>query len=707
MYRDTRYFGNCPHRYNTRSSGRQHDFNRDDLVRTRSWRPSRPFGYGARGGYRGHDFSFPQRQTEERQPVNDDGPPQLDRQQGGAAPVADTPVQDERPLPNGEETSVKEPDDGTNTVSPVNNKRVQDLLSGRNGPQREPQFDAFDSNMRYDQDSGPPHNQFDDSTPYCDERCFDQTPMSNRGNTMQNRYHSNQQFDSHNDKPSEYWARDQRGDWYPRSAEPPRSRPNRFPTYEGLQLSDAESVGPNTAHGRYLSSLLNRMTDRERERERQKKSRPAFPDDDESDTRSFHMSYTQTPSRRPLNQAPPPCLNQTPDEQRWREEKMHMHQRMQQLERELGELRNKQYETDHQFSNPPYYGRTNTQYERRPYDSKFEQRSEASRNIKFPRFKNKLEEYPAFKHAFMKCCKLLKYTDEEAQTQLLCCVEGGARNAVSNTAPGSTVHDMLHILDVRFGYNLSLADVANKLAELKRKSGETLHDLYDRVLNTVRCADMPEEERAQKARDTFFHALRTNRELQHYVGRNDTHRPPNIELTMALAVQYELDHGKSESREKVRQIDDTPASNDEEGAQSSPERVNQLMFTNLSSLKDATLKKLGKQQNEMVELFKKQKSLLEKHLERPSSSNSSRRSDRSSSVKSSTTTSSSKPRSTSRSVTKKTGKPWVNKKKKFNKSNKPKTTVNEIDAQPEEDGEEEAEPSGEEQASSPVQSDNE
>ena len=218
---------------------------------------------------------------------------------------------------------------------------------------------------------------------------------------------------------------------------------------------------------------------------------------------------------------------------------------------------------------------------------------------------------------------------------------------------------------------------------------------------------MPEEERAQKARDTFFHALRTNRELQHYVGRNDTHRPPNIELTMALAVQYELDHGKSESREKVRQIDDTPASNDEEGAQSSPERVNQLMFTNLSSLKDATLKKLGKQQNEMVELFKKQKSLLEKHLERPSSSNSSRRSDRSSSVKSSTTTSSSKPRSTSRSVTKKTGKPWVNKKKKFNKSNKPKTTVNEIDAQPEEDGEEEAEPSGEEQASSPVQSDNE
>ena len=636
-------------------------------------------------------------------PPDNDGPPVLDQQ-----PTSnhDGTGDDQHQRQSSEEPQHQ---DGLDrSVSPVNNKRVQDLLNNRNGPTHEPQFDAFDSNNQFSGGFGPEHNQCDGGTPYCTEACNTTTPCNDQCPPSCKPRTDSRQFDCHNDKPNEYWTRDGRGDWCPRaknSSQPSR----RYPTYEGL-MSDNEGV-PNTSHGRYVSSLLNRMTTQERDKAQKKDRQLAFPDSGaETDTRSIRMNYSQQPRNQHKCQGAPPqhCHDDVPPQ--WQRERSEMAHRMRQMEQELARMRDKQYESDHYNNGHRYRRQTDDNYhDRRPY---YEQRSEASRNIKFPRFKGKPDEYPAFKAAFKRCCKLLKYTDEEAQTQLLCCVEGGARNSLSHVGPTATVHDMLHLLDARFGYNLSLADVANKLAEMKRKSGESLHDLADRVLNTVRCADMPEDERTQKARDTFFHALRTNRELQHYVGRNDTHRPHNIELTLALAIQYELDHGKgtSEHRSNVRQVDDSVVSEGEEEEDLSTDKVNQLMFTNLSAIKEPTLKKIGKQQNEMVELFKKQQSLLEKHLNKPSS-NSSRTSQRSTSSyrSSASSTSSNKPRPSFKPNGKKTGKPFFNKKKTTGKSFKPKTTVNEVDAQPEDDAEDgECQASGEDpDASGPEQSDQE
>ena len=56
---------------------------------------------------------------------------------------------------------------------------------------------------------------------------------------------------------------------------------------------------------------------------------------------------------------------------------------------------------------------------------------------------------------------------------------------------------------------------------------------------------MEDEERNKLARDTFFMALKNNRKLQHYAARRDKQVPYNIEVTLALALQYEKDNGHS------------------------------------------------------------------------------------------------------------------------------------------------------------------
>ena len=101
----------------------------------------------------------------------------------------------------------------------------------------------------------------------------------------------------------------------------------------------------------------------------------------------------------------------------------------------------------------------------------------------------------------------MNFSDEEAQTQLICCLEGSAWGSVVNMQRGSLVHDMLHVLDSWYGYNLWVADVCNRLMEIRTKPKEDIHLLYDRVINTVRRDDKPSPERVQKARDTFFQAL--------------------------------------------------------------------------------------------------------------------------------------------------------------------------------------------------------
>ena len=152
--------------------------------------------------------------------------------------------------------------------------------------------------------------------------------------------------------------------------------------------------------------------------------------------------------------------------------------------------------------------------------------------------------FAGFRLAFMKCAKLLRWDEEQAQTQLICTCEGTSRNVLMSLPEDTSVIDMLHALELRYGINLSYATVDNKLVDIRRKPGESLHSLYDRVVELARRADYSPMERAYKMRHAFFQALRTDMELQHYVGRHDKADPPSIDVTLAYALQYEMTHGR-------------------------------------------------------------------------------------------------------------------------------------------------------------------
>ena len=194
---------------------------------------------------------------------------------------------------------------------------------------------------------------------------------------------------------------------------------------------------------------------------------------------------------------------------------------------------------------------------------------------------------------------------------------------------------------------------------------------------------MSSPERAQKARDTFFQALQPNRRLQHYVGRNDRQNPPNIDLTLALAIQHELEYGRDASPppSRVRQVDDTPQDDPDD-----PSQVNQLTFTSLAGTKDPVIKKIGKQTNEIVELVKKQNELFTKHLSGTADKFQKKSSTKSTSGGKHTTSTDGSNKSSSNK------KPWL-KNKKGQKSHKgqKRSTVNEVPDEPEE-GECSAEP---------------
>ena len=133
-----------------------------------------------------------------------------------------------------------------------------------------------------------------------------------------------------------------------------------------------------------------------------------------------------------------------------------------------------------------------------------------------------------------------------------------------------------------------------------------LHNLYDRVMATARRADYSQMERAYKQRMSFFTALRSDTDLQHYVGRRDKVFPPDMELMLSLALQYEINNrtknGAESSSTSARQV--SASQYDTDTTQEVASSVDRLRFTSLKAAKDPVIRDLGKQTYEIVELLK-------------------------------------------------------------------------------------------------------
>ena len=407
--------------------------------------------------------------------------------------------------------------------------------------------------------------------------------------------------------PAERMTRDPRGDWVPRKEDAPSGswRSNNKPDWTQLETdrqrpfatrlpSLGENVDPTTSHGRFLTGLLGKMEDRE------KRAQQGSVTDTES-VRSYRLSYNEKPRRVTKLGFPYREDDESADS--------HVSDEVRRLRRELRDAK-----TTINRMQQDGYATSASDYDRYNDRPRFRRdRGPEIKNLKVPKFNGK--DFAGFKLAFMKCAKLLRWDEEQAQTQLICTCEGTSRNVLMSLPDDTSVIDMLHALELRYGINLSYATVDNKLVDIRRKPGETLHSLYDRVMELARRADYTNTERAYKTRHAFFQALRTDIDLQHYVGRHDKADPPSIDVTLAYALQYEMTHGRKDyNSSSAKQVTTTECSVNETD---DSEAVNRLQFTSLKQTKDPVIRQLGMQQNELVELMKKQAKLLEEHLDQP------------------------------------------------------------------------------------------
>ena len=236
----------------------------------------------------------------------------------------------------------------------------------------------------------------------------------------------------------------------------------------------------------------------------------------------------------------------------------------------------------------------------------------------------------AWRSLFDDFAEQFNWSEREKKLQLKAHVDDGIRSMFTGLPPDTTADEMMTRLVSRYGVNMTATEVENKLLTIERKSGEDLYTLADRVRALANRAHMPEAKRNLLMRQTFFTALRGNSEMQHWVNLHDI-GPPNMNITLDLAIEWEHQHGTTFKLEKIRQIDeasDGPITSNRtsDKGNSDTEIVNKIDYIPLKEMTTQEGRRLAKQNNEVVSLLKKQAYTVLDEDRRSSSRSSSGRS---------------------------------------------------------------------------------
>ena len=201
-----------------------------------------------------------------------------------------------------------------------------------------------------------------------------------------------------------------------------------------------------------------------------------------------------------------------------------------------------------------------------------------------------------------------RWSEEEKKLQLKAHVEDWIRPMFRHLGRETSAAEMMQMLVMRFGVNMTSAEVQNALLKIERKPNEDLYSLADRVRNMVARADFSLQKKKSLERHHFFTALRTNTELQHWVARYDNEEDPDIQLTLQLAVHWERQHGTQQKSDKVRNIN---TESDSSIQQSSTETdatdttVNNVKFIKIRDLQSEEAKTIARAHNQMVQALRK------------------------------------------------------------------------------------------------------
>ena len=216
--------------------------------------------------------------------------------------------------------------------------------------------------------------------------------------------------------------------------------------------------------------------------------------------------------------------------------------------------------------------------------------------------------------------KALRWSETEKRLHIKSNLEDGIRSMFTDS-DDFTAEEMLHQLIMRYGVTMSHSEVHNELVQIVRQPNEGLHQLADRVRNMARKAHMPNFRRQSIMRDTFFAALRPNKELQHYVDRYDDIEDPNMINTLNLALDWEMKHGTQHNVINTEEIrDETYIKSEtftEQTEGESETSIQEIDYIDIEKLKSQEAKKIGKQQNETTRLLNEWM-CAEKHQEQQS-----------------------------------------------------------------------------------------
>ena len=230
------------------------------------------------------------------------------------------------------------------------------------------------------------------------------------------------------------------------------------------------------------------------------------------------------------------------------------------------------------------------------------------RNLKLRTFKGK--DIDAWKSLFDDFAEQFQWSQAEKKLQLKAHVDDWIRTMLTGLPPETTAEEMMSRLVSRFGVNMTATEVENELVKIERKPGEDLYTLADRIRSLANRAHLPETRKQAVMRQTFFTALRGNREMQHWVNMYDRSSVPDINNTLDMAIEWERQHGTVYKLDKVRQVDSsnttTTTCRSSDTGESDSEPVNKIDYIAIKNMTTEEGRLLAKKNNELVSLMRKQ-----------------------------------------------------------------------------------------------------
>ena len=231
------------------------------------------------------------------------------------------------------------------------------------------------------------------------------------------------------------------------------------------------------------------------------------------------------------------------------------------------------------------------------------------KNLKLRTFKGK--DIEAWKSLFDDFAEQFQWSQAEKKLQLKAHVDDWIRSMFTGLPRETTAEEMMSRLVSRFGVNMTATEVENEMLKIERKSGEDLYTLADRIRTLASRASLPADRKQAIMRQTFFTALRGNREMQHWVNLYDRGEP-DINVTLDMAIEWERQHGTVFKADKVRYVDSSTTNTtftthrSSDTGESDGESVNKIDYIPVKEMTTEEGRRLAKQNNELVSLLKKQ-----------------------------------------------------------------------------------------------------